>query len=81
MLKRTEHYKYRVKGIRTLLNNQVTKYKHDRMTAVNVVPAISVLAIYRQAEARDELQNPFRNKKRTGVVCFRAAEIRFTGYR
>ena len=51
------------------------------MTAVNVVPAVSVLAIYRQAEARNELQNPFYNDDRTRIVCFRTAKICFAGDR
>lgn len=39
--------------LRTLLNNQVTKYKYNRVTAVNVIPAISVFAINRQTKTGD----------------------------
>lgn len=67
--------------IRTLLNNQVTEYKHDRVPTVNVISAISVFAINRQAKAGDELQNPLCHEKGTGVVRFRAAIVSFTGDR
>lgn len=53
---------YIIEKILTFFDNQVTKYKHDCMTAVNVISTISMLAVYRQAKARNELQNPFCNE-------------------
>lgn len=67
--------------IRTLLNDQVTEYKHDCVPTVNVISAISVFAINGQAEAGDELQDSLCHEKRTGVVRLWAAIVSFTGDR
>lgn len=67
--------------IRTFLNDQVTEYKHDRVPTVNVISAISVFAVNGQAETGDELEDPFRYEKRTGVIRLRAAIVSFTSDR
>lgn len=49
------------------------------MPTVNVITTISVFAVNGQAEAGDELQDSLCHEKRTGVVCFWAAIVSFTG--